>query len=258
MSNQTKVQSQFGTNRALKGYANSDIHARGESLDVLADYITPQANWQALDVATGAGHTALRFAPQVAHVFATDITPGMLKTTAQLAQQAGLSNVETKYADANALPFEDERFDLVTCRLAFHHFPQPQQAGHEFARVLKPKGILGFTDNITVPDPAAAQYYNAYEKLRDPSHHWVNPLADLESMFQAAGLQIEATQKLSKVFEFHKWADRQSVSAEDKEKLLDLMRHIPAALKPLFAPRWADGTMYFSLWEIVIIARKVA
>jgi len=38
---------------------------------------------------------------------------------------------------------------------------------------------------------------------------------------------------------------------------LDMMHHIPAALEPLFAPRWVDGTMYFSLWEVVIVAERV-
>jgi hypothetical protein len=75
-------------------------------------------------------------------------------------------------------------------------------------------------------------------------------------MFTAAGLTVQATRQLTKEFEFHEWADRQGVSDADKEKLLEMMRNIPEALEPLFAPRWADGTMYFSLWEIVIIGVK--
>jgi ubiquinone/menaquinone biosynthesis C-methylase UbiE len=164
--------------------------------------------------------------------------------------------VETKVADAEQLPFEDARFDLGTCRLAFHHFPNPRQALGELARVLKPGGVLGFTDNIVVPDKQAAGYYNAYEKLRDPSHHWVYPLARLQAMFEEASLRVEATHQLSKELEFHAWADRQHASAAVKEKLLEMMRNLPAALEPLFAPRWADGTLYFSLWEAVIVAHK--
>jgi hypothetical protein len=61
---------------------------------------------------------------------------------------------------------------------------------------------------------------------------------------------------LSKEFEFHTWADRQHVSDAAKGKLLEMMRDVPEALEPLFAPRWADGTMYFRLWEEVIIARR--
>jgi ubiquinone/menaquinone biosynthesis C-methylase UbiE len=249
-----KVQAQFGA--SSDAYATSDIHAKGESLAILLELVQPQPDWQAVDVATGAGHTALAFAPYVAHVVATDLTAEMLAKTAELAAARGLTNVETKPADAEALPFDDASFDLVTCRLAFHHFPNPRQAISEFARVLKPGGVLGFTDNIVVPDKQAAGYYNAYEKLRDPSHNWVYPLVRLQVMFEEAGLQVEATRELNKEFEFHEWADRQHVSATNKAKLLEMMHHIPEALQPLFAPRWADGTMYFSLWEAVIVARK--
>lgn len=249
-----KAQAQFGA--APEAYATSDIHARGESLGVLVALIRPQADWQALDVATGAGHTALAFAPHVKRVVAADLTEAMLAKTAELAAARGLTNVEIKTADAEALPFEEASFDLVTCRLAFHHFPNPHQALAEFARVLKPGGVLGLTDNIVVPDKQAGGYYNAYEKLRDPSHNWVYPLVRLKAMCQKAGFQVEATRELSKEFEFQEWADRQHVSEANKQKLLEMMRHIPEALKPLFAPRWADGTMYFSLWEAVIIARK--
>lgn len=249
-----KVQTQFGA--ATDGYATSDIHARGESLGALLELIKPRAEWQMLDVATGTGHTAMAFAPHVARVVATDLTEGMLAKTAELAAARGLTNLEVRPADAEALPFEDDSFDLVTCRLAFHHFPNARQAVAEFARVLKPGGLLGFTDNVVAPDKQAAGYYNAYEKLRDPSHNWVYPLVRLQAMFEQAGLQVETSRQLSKEFEFHEWADRQHVSAADKEKLLEMMRHIPEALQPLFAPRWADGTLYFSLWEAVIVGKK--
>jgi ubiquinone/menaquinone biosynthesis C-methylase UbiE len=247
-----RAQAQFGA--ATDGYAISDIHARGESLGVLIELVKPQRNWHMLDIATGAGHTALTFAPHVARVTATDLTEAMLAKTAELATARDIANIEIKTADAEALPFDEATFDLVTCRLAFHHFPNSRQALNEFARVLKPGGVLGFTDNITVPNKQAAGYYNAYEKLRDPSHHWVYPLVRLQAMLEKTGFKIEATQELSKEFEFHNWADRQHVSEANKEKLLEMMRHIPEALQPLFAPRWADGTMYFSLHEAVIVA----
>jgi ubiquinone/menaquinone biosynthesis C-methylase UbiE len=250
-----KAQHQFGV--SADSYATSDVHAKGDSLAALLELVQPQPHWRALDVATGAGHTALLFAPRVAHVIASDLTEPMLAKAAQLAEQRGFTNVETRRADAEALPFDDNSFDLVTCRLAFHHFPNAKQAVAEFARVLKPGGVLGFTDNVTVPDKQAAGYYNAYEKLRDPSHNWVYPKVRLETMFEQAGLKVEQSSEIiMKELEFHDWADRQRVSAADKEKLLAMMQNLPEALQSLFAPRWADGTMYFNLWEVVIVARK--
>jgi ubiquinone/menaquinone biosynthesis C-methylase UbiE len=249
-----KVQAQFGA--SANSYATSEVHSKGESLAVLQELIRPQPEWHMLDVGTGAGHTAMAFAPRLARVVATDLTPEMVAKTAELAAARGLVNLTTRPADAEKLPFDDASFDLLTCRLAFHHFPNPRQAVREFARVLKPGGILGFTDNITVPDKQAAGYYNAYEKIRDPSHNWVYPLVRLQAMFEEAGFTVKATRQFTKEFEFHEWADRQHVSPADKEKLLAMMRQLPEALQPLFAPRWADNTLYFSLWEAVIIAQK--
>lgn len=248
------VRSQFG--RAAASYASSDVHARGDSLGILVDLVQPEARWNVLDVATGAGHTALAFAPRVSRVVATDLTAEMLGQTARLASERGLANIETRPGDAERLPFPDASFDLVTCRLAFHHFPHPDAAIAEFARVLAPGGTLGFADNITVEDAAGAAFYNEYERIRDPSHHEVLPLSAMIARFERAGLHVEATRSFAKEFEFEPWADRMHVSDADKARLVDMLRHTPASAVPLLAPRFADGTAYFSLWEAVIVARR--
>jgi SAM-dependent methyltransferase len=144
----------------------------------------------------------------------------------------------------------------VTCRIALHHFPSPRQALHEVARVLKPGGVFGFTDNVTVESESAAAYYNEYERLRDLPHQRVHSLSELHSMFCAAGFEIQATRTLTKAFEFNDWSDRQRVSDSDKHRLRQMMDEIPAELQPLFQPRSADGTLYFNLWEAVIVAHR--
>jgi SAM-dependent methyltransferase len=249
------VRRQFGP--AAGDYATSEVHASGESLAVLIDRVQPVSTWCALDVATGAGHTALAFAPLVGSVVAFDLTAQMLLQVDRLAAQRDVRNVQSMVGDAGALPFPDATFDLVTCRLAQHHFQHQTTAVVEYARVLQPGGRLGFTDNVTVAEPDAVRWYNTYEQLRDPSHQWVYPLADLRGVIAAAGLRIETSAVFTKEFEFHAWADRQRVSPGDKSRLLDMMRTIPPTLQPLFCPRWADGTLYFSLWEAVIVARKM-
>lgn len=256
MSNESKskVQFQFGT--SASAYANSQVHSRGESLALLVRLVNPQHNWLVLDVAAGAGHTAFIFAPYVKRVIATDLTKEMVAKSAELAAERGLHNVETSISDAETLPFGDASFNLVTCRLGFHHFFNPCRALSEFGRVLKQDDVLGFTDNVTVSDEKAIEYHNAYEKLRDPSHHWVFPLKHLLVMFEKTGFEVTTMSDLIKEFEFNEWTDRQHVSDVDKEKLLKMMRKIPSALKPYFKTRWTKDTMYFSLKEVVIIARK--
>lgn len=77
------VRSKFGP--AAADYAASDVHAKGESLARIVELVAPQKAWAALDVATGAGHTAAVFAPHVASVIASDITDEMLGEAAKLA-----------------------------------------------------------------------------------------------------------------------------------------------------------------------------
>ena len=126
----------------------------------------------------------------------------------------------------------------------------------EIFRVLKPGGLLGFTDNYTVEDRTSIQYYNAFEKLRDPSHCHVGSLQELKQGIEAVGLTIEVTHCLSKQFELQRWAERQRVSEAHKRKLLEMMQNAPKELRKLFCPRWVDGTAFFSLREAVILARK--
>src|SRR5207253_1079707 len=103
--------------------ATSAVHAKGASLGRLVELVKPQADWQTLDVATGAGHSAAAFAPHVARAVASDITEEMLAEVRKLAASKSLANMEAVSADAEALPFEAGEFNLVTCRIAPHHFP---------------------------------------------------------------------------------------------------------------------------------------
>ena len=80
------VQQKFGA--AAADYAASTVHAKGESLARLVALVDPQHHWRVLDVATGAGHTALALAPHVEHVVASDITAEMLAEAGKLAAQA--------------------------------------------------------------------------------------------------------------------------------------------------------------------------
>src|SRR4029078_12698061 len=143
--NKSLVQQQFGAHAAA--YATSTVHAKGASLSRLVELVQPKSTWQALDVATGAGHTALAFAPHVARVIASDLTAEMLVVAARLANAKASATMDTAPADAEALLFEDARFDLVTCRIAPHHFPDIPTFVGEVWRTLKPGGTVAAVDN---------------------------------------------------------------------------------------------------------------
>jgi len=134
------VQQQFGANAAA--YATSVVHAQGASLKRVVELVQPQPHWRALDVATAAGHTAFAVAPHVAHVLATDLTPEMIPVAQGVAAEKGIANVSFETADAEALPYPAESFDLITCRIAPHHFEHIDRFLAGCYRALRPGGVL--------------------------------------------------------------------------------------------------------------------
>src|SRR6202521_442783 len=147
----TLVQEQFGA--TARGYLTSKPHAQGKSLDRLVELTRPHPDWHALDVATGAGHTAYTFAPHVARVWATDITDEMIALVRGEAAKKQLANVRPCHAKAEALPFEDGSFDLVTCRIAPHHFDSIPAFLDDTRRVLNPTGTAALVDNVVPAAP---------------------------------------------------------------------------------------------------------
>lgn len=248
------IRDQFGAN--ADKYAISAVHAQGTSLQRLIDLTNPQPAWHALDVSTGAGHTALAFAPHVAEVIACDLTPQMLDAARKLANERGITNIDLKPADAHQLPFNENTFDLVTNRIALHHYTDARKAIEEMARVCKPGGIVALTDNVVPPDKVTAGAINHFEKQRDPSHNWAYPLPRLEAMFTDTGLKVEHAETFSKEIEFEPWADRMSVSAEIKTKLRDWLFSAPPAVRDWIAPRRDGDKIFFTLHEAIIIGRK--
>ena len=71
---------------------------------------------------------------------ATDLVPEMLEGTRRRAAEAGIDNLSAEFADMEALPFDDARFDRVTCRFGIMFVPDPAKAMAEVRRVLKPGG----------------------------------------------------------------------------------------------------------------------
>lgn len=259
-----RIQEQFGRNAGK--YATSQVHAQGESLGRLVELAQPQAQWLALDVATGAGHTALAFAPLVRHVWAVDLTMPMLLVTRKLARERGLSHVSLAQMEAAHFPFPEESFDLITCRIAPHHFEDVAGFVREAARTLRPGGKLAVADNIAPGsrlrgkkgkrEGDAGIYVNAIEKLRDPSHNRCLSLDEWLEFFQQAGLDSIQYETLSKRIEFDEWAARMGVAGADLTRLRVLFAQAPAAAAEFLQPRFTGNRLDFLLWEVVIVGTK--
>lgn len=228
-----------------------------------------RGNWRALDVATGAGHMAAAFAPHVTEIIASDVTAEMLAEAGKLAAARGLANMTTANAPADALPFEDETFDLVCCRLAAHHFPDVAAFISESHRVLKPGGVFALVDNVS-PDVAdlpgtsraavrdAAIQYNAFEKLRDPSHGRALTAEEWAELTTDCEFEITAREQLAKELDFAGYVARMRCDATTIASLEHTLEQGPMALQRFLRPRRDNGAWFFTLQELLLVARKPA
>lgn len=107
-----------------------------------------------LDVGTGAGMLALLYAEAGHRVTGLDLSEAMLREARRRCQRSGLS-CEFVRGNAEALPFEDRTFDLVTNRIMLWTLPNPGIAVREWVRVLRPGGRVVIFGNH--PDLAPRQ-----------------------------------------------------------------------------------------------------
>ena len=115
----------------------------GKATDKMLALANISSGQHVLDIAAGAGEQSITTARKVGsagYVLATDISANILAYAKQMAQQAGVTNIETKVMDGENLTLEDETFDAVISRVGLIYFPDQQKALKEMLRVLKPGG----------------------------------------------------------------------------------------------------------------------
>jgi SAM-dependent methyltransferase len=184
-----------------EAYQTSAIHSEGEDLDLVVEWCEPAAGVTVLDVATGGGHVARRLRDAGATVVTVDPAPGMKADTT---------------APAEALPFADNSFDAVACRVAAHHFADVVTAVKEMARVAKHRVVI--CDNTFVSESAEEA-----DRLRDPSHVRNYSAPEWHSFFELAGLEVAAETFIERPLEIQPWLDRTATSPADQARVRELL-----------------------------------
>ena len=136
------------TDRARIMWALGDFSRAGAEQilvgELLCRAIDIHPGERVLDVAAGSGNAALAAARRGARVTATDFVPQLLEVAARRAAVDGLV-LDTKEADAQALPFPDGAFDVVLSTFGVMFAPDQARAASELLRVCRPAGRIGLT-----------------------------------------------------------------------------------------------------------------
>ncbi len=218
-SDEKKARVQDYFSRTAENYVTSASHRTGSDLQRLIELGEWDALQQALDIATGGGHTALTVAPHVAHIVVSDLTPRMLEQARAFLLSQNVTNAEFVQADAENLPFAPASFDRVTCRIAPHHFPNVERFVQEVARVLKPGGLFLLIDNIAPDAPELDTFINTVEKRRDSSHGRCSTLVEWRRFFVEAGLSVELEEVFRRTHNYDDWTARSQLVASEKAEL---------------------------------------
>lgn len=207
-----EAQSFFGDK--AQEYRASKSHANAEDLARMVAWVQPRPGERALDVATGGGHTAMALAEAGCATVATDATPAMLREWPPLPRAL---------CDAQRLPFRRGSFDVVTSRIAPHHFPDLALFAQEAARVLRPGGRFYVFDLTTPEDPRARSIIDHVERLRDPSHGHSYPASAWRAAIARSGLTLARLESRTSTFDLEAWIQRARMSPAAEKELRGIL-----------------------------------
>jgi ubiquinone/menaquinone biosynthesis C-methylase UbiE len=202
-------------------FRDSPTHREGPDLELLVEWCEPGHDVKVLDVATGGGHVARRLREEGCTVVTIDPAPGMKPDLVSPAED---------------IPFADGSFDVVTCRIAAHHFQDVHKAVDEMARIAQ--RLVVIEDNVFVDDAVEEA-----ERLRDPTHVRCYSEDEWRELLTAAGLEVEQVERFERRPVVDDWLARVETPPADA-----------ARVRELLGDRIEDGAL--KLQSIVVKARK--
>jgi ubiquinone/menaquinone biosynthesis C-methylase UbiE len=218
-SHQSLVRQQF--DRQVAYYLAESPMADRRVIDAIVAAAPAGPGQRVLDVACGAGFLLRAYRDAGAEVFGVDLSEAMLREAADTLGPSVPPDHLTP-ADAAQLPFAPETFDVVTCKLAAHYFPDPGRVIAEMARVSRRSGRVALVDRVADADPRLCAAQNRLEKLRTPNKVRVYAEGELVELLIGAGLQVVQRELLIQPTEFEEWlvAAGASDRAEEARNLL--------------------------------------
>jgi ubiquinone/menaquinone biosynthesis C-methylase UbiE len=183
-------------------WATGDFHRIGVSQvgvgERLVRSLQVHAGERVLDVAGGAGNTALAAARRWADVTCTDYVPDLLEHATARAAAEGLP-LAVGVADAQDLPYDDGSFDVVTSTFGAMFAPDQERTGSELLRVLRPGGRLGLAS--WTPDSWVGFTFRLASEFRPPPPGVAPPMVwgtrDGVARLLGEGVEISARERIS-------------------------------------------------------------
>lgn len=244
--------------KSAERYLDSADHRTGADLVVISETAHAMLPGVTLDIATGAGHALRAAAPYSGYCLAVDLTVEMLKVAREHLTGAGLNQMGYVQARADRLPLSDGSVNLVTCRIACHHFSSIPDFLSEIRRVLAPRGRIVMVDSIVPSDEKAGEFLNRVEQLRDPSHVRSFTMRQWLEFFNIGKLPIASVSTFERTHPFTEWSRRVIQKEKDLKEVERSFQEAPDNLKKLFRIEQDSNGAVISYTDekVIIIAEK--
>jgi ubiquinone/menaquinone biosynthesis C-methylase UbiE len=150
-------------------WSSGDYHMIGTQIQIVSELLVEaldvHSTERTLDVATGSGNAALALARRGCVVVGVDYVPSLLERARRRRDAEGL-DAQFIEGDAEALPFADDQFDVVTSVFGSMFAPNQEQAAAELARVTRPGGRIGIVAHT--PDGFIGQLFKTIARHVPP------------------------------------------------------------------------------------------
>ncbi len=244
------------TSQSLGFSSEGYTYADAEGLAWMLKDVPVSPDAVALDIATGTGEFARALAPHVATVIGLDATDAMMEQGQKFIEQAGIENISFQKGVVEDLPFEDETFDIVSSRYAFHHFADPKPVISEMVRVCKTGGHVIVID-IIVPNKSTAAEYNYYEWLCDQSHTRCLGFEEFRTYFRLFGMEVISARAREIEEGLVEWMDFSLTETKHREEILSAVAaELGGGPKTGLTPYERDSVLYFKQRDLTIVGKS--
>ncbi|MDX6546785.1 MAG: hypothetical protein QOG33_335 [Gaiellales bacterium] len=180
--------------RTAELYADA---AKAKDWSRFVEWCRPRPGQRALDVGAGPAVLSGALVGLVAEAVALDPSQALLAHAP--------TGVRQVVGSAEAMPFADGEFDLVTIVNSLHHVADPSRTLGEMARVLAPAGVIVVQDYLADADPERAERWETIERLRDPDHRSLPREGEVAAQLQPRGLVMDAEMRWDSTWQVDAW-----------------------------------------------------